>query len=235
MNNYLRHQYNLLSINHPQIALIIKRIIRYRRLFNQVKKSIVGSSNVINIKNTIMLGVTLDIQGSGNKIEIADNTILINTTFFIRGNNHQITIGKNCIFARGGVFWMEHNNGRLFIGQNTTMEEVHIAVTEDNSSVQIGEDCMFAYDIDIRTGDSHSILDKDSKERINKAKNIVIGDHVWLAAHSRILKGVKIPDGCVVGSDTIITKSIEYANVVAVGNPAKIVKYNILWKREIIQ
>ena len=36
--------------------------------------------------------------------------------------------------------------------------DVHIAVTEPGSKVQIGKECMFANDIDIRTGDSHSIL-----------------------------------------------------------------------------
>jgi len=46
------------------------------------------------------------------------------------------------------------------------MVEVHIAVTE-NSKVLIGEDCMLANDIDIRTGDSHSVIDMETGERLN--------------------------------------------------------------------
>jgi acetyltransferase-like isoleucine patch superfamily enzyme len=235
MKSFLRQKYEIFSINYPQTAFLIRKIIKYIRLFYKVKKKIKGSGNTINAHNVIMLGVTFDIQGSGNKIDIAKNAILIKTTFLIRGNNHQITIQENCIFSSGGTIWMEHENGKLLIGKNTTMEEVHIAVTENNSSVIIGEDCMLAYDIDIRSGDSHSILDTNSKKRINKAKNITIGNHVWLAAHSRILKGVQIADNCVIGSDTVVTKSIVQPNVIVAGNPAKVVKEDILWKRENIQ
>ncbi|MGB5966193.1 MAG: hypothetical protein WBG65_11800 [Sulfurimonadaceae bacterium] len=91
---------------------------------------------------------------------------------------------------------------------------------------------MFAYDIDIRTGDSHSILDKRTGERVNYAKDIQIGNHVWMAVHARILKGVHIQENSVVGTGSIVTKSIDEESVVIAGNPAGIVKINITWDRK---
>ena len=51
---------------------------------------------------------------------------------------------------------------------------------------------MFAYDIDVRTGDSHSIIDARRRSRINPAADVEIGRHVWVASHVSILKGAVI-------------------------------------------
>lgn len=45
-----------------------------------------------------------------------------------------------------------------------------------------------------------------------------------------ILKGVTIESGAVVGAGSVVTKSI-VANAIAVGNPAKTIKTDILWTR----
>ena len=91
---------------------------------------------------------------------------------------------------------------------------------------------MFAQDIDVRTGDSHSIIDTDTNIRINGAKNVVIGNHVWVASHCIILKGNIVPDNCVIATGSIITKSFKNRGVIIAGNPGKIVKENINWDRK---
>jgi acetyltransferase-like isoleucine patch superfamily enzyme len=50
-----------------------------------------------------------------------------------------------------------------------------------------------------------------------------IGDRCWIGAHVTILKGVAIGEGSVIGAGSVVTKSVP-ANVVAVGNPARVVK-----------
>ncbi len=111
------------------------------------------------------------------------------------------------------------------------MVEVHIAVTEPGSKVVVGEECMFANDIDIRTGDSHSILDAATGKRINFAENVTIGDHVWVASHAIILKGVEIGADSVVAAGSIVTKSCAPGSLLA-GNPARVIREGISWKRE---
>lgn len=91
---------------------------------------------------------------------------------------------------------------------------------------------MFAYDIDLRTGDSHSIIDAHTQKRINYAQNIEIGNHVWIASHVSILKGVRISDNSVVATRAVVTKSFEDENVLIGGTPAKKIKENINWDRQ---
>ena len=101
--------------------------------------------------------------------------------------------------------------------------------TENNLTVKIGDNCVFARNILIRPSDGHSIFDKDSKELKNPGKSIEIGNHVWIAGNSAILKGVHILDNCVIGHGSVVTKNTTEPNSVYAGNPAKCVKSNINW------
>ena len=99
-------------------------------------------------------------------------------------------------------------------------------------SIKIGRDSMLASRIVVRTSDSHGIYNLSDGKRINLPKPVIIGDHVWLAPDSIVLKGVTIGKGCVIGSNSIVTKSVP-DNCLAVGLPAKVVRENIRWTREI--
>ncbi|MBD0304315.1 MAG: hypothetical protein ICV85_19810 [Tolypothrix sp. T3-bin4] len=90
---------------------------------------------------------------------------------------------------------------------------------------------MLAYDIDIRCGDSHSIIDLSTGKRVNYAKDIKINDHVWIAAHIQILKGVTVGSNSVIATGAVVTKDIP-SNSIAAGVPAKVVKTNINWERQ---
>lgn len=90
---------------------------------------------------------------------------------------------------------------------------------------------MFSNKIIIRTSDSHPIYDIESNKRINPAKNIHIGNHVWIAPQSTIMKGVNIGDGAIIGSHTLVTKDVNN-NSLVVGYPAREVKSKINWTRE---
>lgn len=197
------------------------------------KKNVKGANNVFDIdKSAHFLKSTFDIVGNKNIIEINESSYFSNVTFFIRGSNNKIKIGKNVRFNSGGSIWIEDYGCEIVIGDNSTFEDSHIAVTEPNSKIHIGKDCMFAYDIDIRTGDSHSIIDCLTNERINYAKNIDIGNHIWVSSHVSILKGVHIADNSVIATRAVVTKSFIDTNILIGGIPAKKLKDNIKWDRQ---
>lgn len=55
-------------------------------------------------------------------------------------------------------------------------------------------------------------------------KPVVIGANTWIGDGATILPGVEIGDGAIVGAGSVVTKSIP-AYAIAVGTPAKVVKY----------
>lgn len=196
----------------------------------QVQKTIRGQENVFKADGATLSGVKVEIIGDNNRILIGRGCALSDIYFRIRGSGHRIEFGENCRVSRGAVLWFENSNGVLQVGPGTTMVEVHIAVTE-NSKVIIGEDCMFANDIDIRTGDSHSVIDTQTGERLNFAADVVIGRHVWIAPHTIVLKGVNIGENSIIATGAVVTRSCE-PGVIMGGNPAKAIKTGVSWKRE---
>jgi len=195
-----------------------------------VRQFIRGKGNIFRAEEVTLNKVELDIIGDYNQIIIGRGSDLTNVCFRLRGSGHRIEFGKNCRVSRGAVLWFEDENGLLQVGSNTTMVEVHIAVTEPGSKVIIGEDCMLANDIDLRTGDSHSVIDVSTGKRLNFPGNIYIDRHVWIAPHSVILKGVNIGEDSIVATGAVVTRSFE-SGVIIGGNPAKIIKVGISWSR----
>lgn len=172
------------------------------------------------------------IKGKNNYIKIGKNSVLNNSLIRICGKNNKLIIGENCVFGPGCSFWLEGNDVEITIGSNTTCTRLcQFNAQEDNSIIEVGEDCMFANTINVRTSDSHPIFDKN-KVRINNAKNVKIGNHVWCCPDVKILKGVVIPDGTIIGSNSVVTKSVEKTNSLIVGIPAKTVKTDVFWSRD---
>lgn len=219
-----------------QSPFLLKTIRNFRegKLFKKsYTKSIKGKSNILKIDASARLNnCKIDIVGNSNQITVEAESLLNNLVIFVRGNQNQITISKEVKFNRGGELWIEDEHCELYIGKNSTFEDAHIAVTESNSKITIGIDCMFANDIDIRTGDSHSIIDAKSNERINHAKNVKIADHVWVGAHTSILKGSSLATNSIVATRSVVTKRFEEEGVLIAGVPAKVIKHDVTWDRK---
>ena len=65
------------------------------------------------------------------------------------------------------------------IGKDTTIENADlITKNSSNTQINIGDDCMISYNVKIRTNDGHTIYDNSTKEILNHAQNITIGNHV---------------------------------------------------------
>lgn len=199
-----------------------------------------GKNNSIEIaQGTSLYGEganTAYISGSGNRVIIGSNCMLRKASFFIRGNNNTIIIGDGCS-AYNVQFHIEQDGNAIYVGDGTTFhgrdaQAVHLAADE-GSRILIGNDCMFAHSTQIRSTDSHSIID-DSGKRINPAKDVVIGNHCWIGLQCIILKGVELADRCVVAAGAVCSKKYEESNCVIGGNPARVIKRNIDWDRKFL-
>lgn len=54
--------------------------------------------------------------------------------------------------------------------------------------------------------------------------DVIIGSDVWIGNGATIMSGVKIGDGAVIGAKAVVAKDVP-AYAIAVGNPARVVKY----------
>jgi acetyltransferase-like isoleucine patch superfamily enzyme len=231
IKNSIREYYTKINKRYPALGNIFRRIC-YNRPVDITTKAISGSGNIISYKNSILTSVVFHIKGDRNYIQIAEGSLLEGVTFSIRGDDHTILIGRNCSFGPGSSMYLEDCRGVITIGENSTFGQVHIASTEPGSKIEIGSDCMFANDIDIRTGDSHAIVSASTGERLNYAQDVMIGNHVWVAAHCVLLKGVHISDDSIVATGSVVTKKFNEKHIIIAGNPAIVVKEEINWTRQ---
>lgn len=219
---------------------------KYYEMRKQVKSIIEGLSWLINYmpfnnrfrfkgtklknENKILYKCKIDCKGNRNTIVLHSGGRLRNCLIRIRGNNNLIDIGEKTSMTDCEL-WIEDTNNEVLIGNNTLLSgKAHLACIE-GSRITIGDNCLFSSDIIFRTGDSHSILDLHGN-RINPSKNIQIKNHVWIGNKVFIGKGVTIEEDCVVGTGSIVTKSITDKNVIIAGVPAKVIKQDINWCSE---
>lgn len=162
------------------------------------------------------------------RLEIAEGAILRNCHIQFDCDNGFCSIGTMAHyigFIRVGL------GCKVVIGKGLTITNNCMITTAENTSVLIGEDCMFSSNIDIRSDDAHPIYDTATGIRVNKSKDILIGDHVWLGAHVAVLGGSRIGDGSVIGYRSIVKATIP-CNSIAAGAPAKVVRREITWRRD---
>ena len=170
-----------------------------------------GKHNVVRLGNHVLLDeVTITIFGNNNEIVINDMNYLSNIRFAIEDDANQIEIGKQCYLGPGCL----------------------LAALE-GTKIKIGDDCMIASSCEIRTSDSHSLLDRNG-ERINNAQDIILGGHVWIAMGSLILKGANISKDCVVAAKAVVCKMTEQVKEGSLlgGTPARVLKENISWNHK---
>ncbi|WP_431996533.1 sugar O-acetyltransferase [Streptomyces fungicidicus] len=92
----------------------------------------------------------------------------------------------------------------------------------DVARITIGEDCQIGPNVQLLTP-THPVEPGPRRDKLEAALPITIGDNVWLGGGAIVCPGVTIGDNSVIGAGAVVTKDIP-ADVVAVGNPARVVR-----------
>ena len=127
---------------------------------------------------------------------VADDEIIINQPFYC-DYGKQISVGR-----------------RFFANFNLTIL--------DEAPVTIGDDCFIGPGVSIYTA-YHSTDPVERNSRREWAEPVTIGNNVWIGGSVTILPGVTIGNNVTIGAGSVVTKNIP-DNVVAVGNPCKVIK-----------
>jgi len=159
------------------------------------------------------------------KIRGAIKVLVTRRGTFKMGENIRINSGNNYnIIGRQQkcTFWVE---GELLLQDNVGISASAIIC---NHKITIGRHVVIGGNTVIYDTDFHSLnpvhrgnpqMDKDN----TKWAPVLIGDNVFIGAHTTILKGVTIGNNSVVGACSVVTKDIP-SNEVWAGNPAVFIR-----------
>ena len=116
-------------------------------------------------------------------------------------------------------FWCDYGYN-INVGENFYAN--HNLVILDGAKVTFGDNVFIGPNCGFYTPE-HPINPEERNKGLEYAKPITIGNNVWIGGSVTILGGVTIGDNVVIGAGSVVTKNIP-PNVVAVGNPCKIIK-----------
>lgn len=187
------------------IGKALRRLI-YRSILGQI-----GTSTVINRGVEFVGAERIEI---GNEVTLDRDVHLRNL-----GYKSKILIGDKVFFDRG-VDIKTHQTGNIEIGEGTY---IGLYSCLSGNSIKIGKYCLIAAHSGIYAS-NHIFADPTCyiQEQGASYQGIVIEDDCWLGSGVKVLDGVTIGKGSVIGAGAVVTKNIPPYSI-AVGVPAKVV------------
>lgn len=125
--------------------------------------------------------------------------------------------GKEIIVEQD--FWCDYGYN-ISVGENFYMN--HNCIILDGAKVEFGDNVFIAPNCSFYTA-GHPIDIKQRNMGLEYAKPIKVGNNVWIGGNVIVLPGVVIGDNVTIGAGSVVTKDIP-SNVIAFGNPCKVVK-----------
>jgi acetyltransferase-like isoleucine patch superfamily enzyme len=133
--------------------------------------------------------------------------------------NHITLLGCSDKKTRLTVWSDQDNINGIRIGDHVLISPgVRISAAK---SIFIADSCMLASHVYITDSDWHGIYDRSLPPE--DASPVTLEENVWVGDSAIVCKGVTIGKNSIVGAGSVVTSDIP-ANVIAAGNPAKVVK-----------
>lgn len=108
----------------------------------------------------------------------------------------------------------------IHVGDRTFVNFGLVAL--DVAAITIGDDVQIGTNVQLLTP-THPVAPEQRRAKWESAAPITIADNVWLGSSALVLPGVTIGANTVVGAGSVVTGDLA-PNVVAVGNPARVVR-----------
>lgn len=197
----------------------LKKICHYRD----------DAGNTIFSETTFATSISVLFAGRNNRLEVDKDANLGEAVIQFMGNNALVRIGKGtkkklCLLIKAG------EDAQIILGNGLTSEKKVLLFASEGAAIKIGKDCMFASGVQIRADDAHPIFYVSDGKRANPSRDIIIGDHCWVAFGACILKGTHIGSGSVVATMSVVTGRFPN-NCICGGSPARLLKTDIIWGR----
>jgi acetyltransferase-like isoleucine patch superfamily enzyme len=148
--------------------------------------------------------------------------------FVFFGRKLEIEIGRRGQVRFGRFVWIGDgtkircHEGVVEIGPKTVMgQECTISAYQ---RVRIGEQCVIA-DRAMFIDFDHGIVEVERPIRLQGIykRDVEVGSNVWIGYGACILRGVRVGDNSVIGTNAVVTKDVP-ANAVVAGAPARVIR-----------
>lgn len=121
----------------------------------------------------------------------------------------------------GAIHLLTYPSGELTIGNRLFIGD-QCKVIAGDAKISIGDDCLIAEQVSIRASNHGTSAECPMNKQPNIYKDISIGSDVWIGRGAVILAGSRIPDGAVIGANSVVTASVVIERYcIYAGNPAK--------------
>ena len=108
----------------------------------------------------------------------------------------------------------------LYLGDNVYVN-FNLTIVDD-ADIFVGDRVMIGPNVTIATA-NHPIAPELRARALQYNRSVTIGQNVWIGAGTIIVPGITIGENTVIGAGSVVTKDIP-ANVVAAGNPCKVLR-----------
>lgn len=127
-------------------------------------------------------------------------------------------IGENCYIEP--PFYSNWGGKHVHFGNNVYANFCLTAV--DDTHIYVGDNTMIGPNVTLASA-GHPVLPELREKAYQYNMPVKIGKNCWLGAGVVVLPGITIGDNTVIGAGSVVTKDIP-ANVVAVGNPCRVLR-----------
>ena len=144
------------------------------------------------------------------------------------GRRLELQVGRGAQVELGRFVWIGDgtkvrcHEGTVEIGAKTVLgQECTISAYK---RVRIGEQCVIA-DRAMFIDFDHGVVEVERPIRTQGiyTRNVEVGSNVWIGYGACILRGVRVGDNSIVGTNSVVTKDVP-ANAVVAGIPARIIR-----------
>ncbi len=183
----------------------------------------------------IVTSTRFSVRGAGRIQFIDKSRLYLGTTFFgfVDKYTRSLIRVRGSLLIHGvvrvgrGASWDIGSEGILEIRDGTYFSPyVRIVCSE---SITVGARSAIGWGVEILDADFHQISTRPLLEDSPTRAPVEIGDHVWIGSNARILKGVRIADGCIVAAGSVVTKSFTTPGCLIAGVPARIIREGVIW------
>ena len=92
-------------------------------------------------------------------------------------------------------------------------------------SIEVGADCSIAWDVFISDSNWHHI------NGVERREPIIIENNVWIAHGASVMKGARVPTGCIVGAKSLVVGGTFPPSSLIAGAPATVRRIDVEWSR----